>query len=363
MDSESGTVARFARAVDQLEACAGFIEEGGGPRLRMAIVLLDSLADNFLFRRLQIHVMRSDEHGFSLFRRRRLNKRDLEALERSFPAKLLFVAEMVRPVGEEADSLPESDVDILRISHRYRNSIYHRDTHNPAVVPVIGRLLFGATCRLFSVAHEANWGLSVRDEEIGRYRDYGVESKGMLWPREAAQKVADKLQQRITVSGEEAVTTLSVDLRTRVDELREMLDYLPLEGAALEQAVVWTEFWHRFGYDATLVRFANRADWWLRRDEPDQQVMRADVNVAQNGYNSRVLSLWKSYSATVSLAEIDRAAELAQTLGGLSDLALALHVYHEVDNRLTDLEDYLGDMVTEYDRQIDLQIDAWKESR
>src|SRR3989442_10626421 len=79
VDSESGTVARFARAVDQLEACAGFIEEGGGPKLRMAVVLLDSLADNFLFRRLQTHVMRSDDHGFSFIRRRRLNKRDLEA--------------------------------------------------------------------------------------------------------------------------------------------------------------------------------------------------------------------------------------------------------------------------------------------
>jgi len=270
---------------------------------------------------------------------------------------------MVRPDGEEAESLPESDVDILRISHRYRNSIYHRDTHNPAVVPVIGRLLFGATCRLFSVVYEGNWGLSVSDGEIDRYKDYGVEVNGMLWPREAARKVADKLQLRITVDAEEAVATLSVDLSTRVEELREMVDYLPLKGAALEQAVVWTEFWHRFGYDPTLVRFANRADWWLRRHEPDQQVMRADVNVAQDAYNSRVLLLWKSYSATVSLAEIDRAAELAEALGGPWDLALALHVYHEVDSRLTDLEDYLGDMVTEYDRQVDLQIEAWKESR
>jgi hypothetical protein len=270
---------------------------------------------------------------------------------------------MVRPDGEEADSLPESDVDILRISHRYRNSIYHRDTHNPAVVPVIGRLLFGATCRLFSVVYQGKWGLSVSDGEIARYKDYGVAVKGMLWPLEAAQKVAAKLQQRITVGTEEAVATLSADLTSRVEELREMVDYLPLEGAALGQAVVWTEFWHRFGYDATLVELANRADWWLRRDEPDQQAMRAEVNVAQDAYNARVLSLWKSYSSTVSLAEIDRAAEAAKALGGASDLALALRVYHEVDSRLTDLEDYLGDMVVEYDRQVDLQIDAWKESR
>lgn len=355
-------MARFGRAVGQLEACADLIEESGTPRLRMAIVLLDNLADNFLYHRFRAHVLRSDDHSYSLIPRRRLTKKELDSLEQSFPNKLDFVAAMSSSREDVGNFISTSDLDILRISHRYRNAIYHRDTHNRAVVPVITRLLFGATCRLFPMSYQPRWGTSVSSAAVAGFSSYDVIKQGMLWPHDAASKVADALQRRIGLGVEEAVETLSADLLERCEQLSEMVAYLPDGAMGLEGGLAWTEFWHRFGHDAKLVKLADRADTWLRRDEANPDAVRADASAAQEEYNARVLSLWKNFQATVSLEEIPLGAAVAKELEILDDLPLALHVYYEVDTRLDKLEDLLGDMVEAYDREINRQIDEWRES-
>lgn len=363
-EGEANASGRLARAVVQLEACADLIDVATGPSLRMAIVLLDNLVDNLLFRRLHRHIQRSYDRGLTFVPRKRVTKKELANLEQSFGNKLRFVVAMTDPHDPDS-AISQSDVDVIRISHRYRNAIYHRDTHNPVVVPVIARLLFGATCRLLPTAYQPGWGTT--DGTTGPAADVikqykGGMEDGMLWPRQAANVVAKALEQRFTLSTEETVATLVEDIRTRCDELRDLIDYLPSDGMGLKDALSWTEFWDRNGNDPQLVRLADRADTWQRRNEPDQEAVCNDADAAQLEYNKLVWAKWRTYQPDASLDEIDRARLVGDALVDIPDAVVALRSYHEVDVRLAALEEFLGQMVEGYDRKIDRQIDEWRET-
>lgn len=363
-DYESSVSKRFALAVEQLEQCAELIEVGGIPKFRMAVVLMDNLADTFLYRRCLSHIVRAHQQTFDISKKVRITKRELEKLK-TFPAKLDFIQRIESLQDHGGSRLARADVDLLSIGHNYRNAIYHRDSHNPSVIPVLVRLLYAATCRLLPMSTGSlDWTVyseSTQRDLVSLKRYTVIDSDGGFSPHKAAVAVASVLQERITQNPERAIVTLSSDLQTRCEQLTELADRLP----AVERVLPWAEFWELHGYDHLLVRLADRGDSWLRFSElmANKQAVWTDMNEAEEQLNARVKQLWLSFKPEVSLQEIGRATKVAHALRTVDDIAMALRAYHEVDRRLSRLEGFLWEIETEYDRMADLEYDSWRESQ
>jgi hypothetical protein len=361
---ESSESKRFALAVEQLEQCAELIEDGSIPKLRMAIVLLDNLADTFLYRRCLSHITRAHQQSIDLVEKRRLPKARFKDLQRSFTAKLEFVAEIDSSGKGRGYRLTRADVDLLSIGHSYRNAIYHRDSHNPAVIPVLARLLFSATARLFQITTSSSvWGQQSDSttSDLEPIRDYGVlDPDRTFWPHKAAANVARLLQERISQDSATAIATLAADLETRSHQLKDLAGTLQ----SVERVLPWAEFWDLYGYDDQLVRLADLGDRWRRHDElmVNPEEVWADISEAEEQLTARVKHLWSSFTPQVSLDEIQRAARVAKGLSVQDNIATTIHAYHEVDRRLSRLERYLWEIELEYDRKADLEYEIWRES-
>src|SRR5438105_4721622 len=130
------------------------IRSGTIRELRLAVILLDHLAEVMLQRRLTYQIEQGDAHW--IIRGRHYSGRERKGMRRVFDAKLDAILEYRDGINGMPQMLTSSDVAILSISHEYRNDIYHRDTHNATLLPLLARLQLGAVSRTFARSFRRN---------------------------------------------------------------------------------------------------------------------------------------------------------------------------------------------------------------
>jgi hypothetical protein len=364
---ESSVAKRFALAVEQLDQCAELIQDGGIPKVRMAVVLTDNLADTFLYRLCLSYIARADQDTLGLTKRVRISGEQFERLRNEFAAKLDFVAKM--HVAQDMPRLTPPDVDVIAIGHRYRNAIYHRDSHNPLVVPVLARLFFRATCRLFQISNYSHlgghWSESIQRDLEALQTSYRVlDDKGIFWPVVAADKVSDVLQRRIAIDLAYARQTLSADLRARSQNLRRLIAKFGIGTPELKVGLRETEFWRLHGYDGALTELANRADMWLRRDEftgANAEKAWLDMDEARGQLREVAEQMVAVFRPKASLDAIAGATKVAERLMKFKHIGSALRAYYDADRRLEDLEESLWAMEEEWERAIDRENERRRE--
>ena len=123
---------QFRLIVEQLEVSRQLILSKSLFKARMAIILLDNIADVLLYRRTS-EMFADDDFA-------------KKVLPQQFPRQLRKEAWKnfhIRLGLEKSDRpiLPTDSV-ILGIGHRYRNAAYHKDEHNPAVTTMLARIIF-----------------------------------------------------------------------------------------------------------------------------------------------------------------------------------------------------------------------------
>ncbi len=333
----------------------------------MAVVLTDNLADTFLYRLCLSYIARADQDTLGLTKRVRISGERFERLRNEFAAKLDFVAKI--NVAEDMPRLTPPDADVIAIGHRYRNAIYHRDSHNPLVVPVLARLFFRATCRLFQISNDSHqggrWSDSIQRDLEALQTSYQVlDDKGIFWPVVAASKVSDVLQKRIAIDLAHARQTLSTDLRARSQNLRRLITKFGIGTPALKVGLGETEFWRLHGYDGALIELANRADMWLRRDEftgPNAEKAWLDMDEARGQLREVAEQMLAVFRPKASLDAIASATKVAERLMRFKHIGSALRAYYDADHRLDDLEESLWAMEEEWERAIDRENERRRE--
>src|SRR5262249_54128834 len=147
-------------------------------------------------------LVRAGSSSFTLEPRIRLGKRQLDALMASFVKKVDLIAqyETAHPLSRHK-KVPRENWTVLRIAHRYRNAIYHRDSHNPALVGILARLMLQATCSLFVSTQAGHWGTSDGQRQLGDLNRYELtDEHGMLWPQKAAEQFTTLVTQGLGVA-------------------------------------------------------------------------------------------------------------------------------------------------------------------
>jgi hypothetical protein len=142
--SISDDLAEFSSFVEQLEHAAQLLESERPAEHRMALVVLDSLAEVLLFHRAHRHIETRDSlwHGgvgYSTDERDRILRR--------FNRKVQIAATDERDFHYPEALLDELDASIFRVAHSYRNAAYHRGRQNKALAAPLGRLYAAAIAR------------------------------------------------------------------------------------------------------------------------------------------------------------------------------------------------------------------------
>ena len=346
---ELDTLDQFRVVVEQLEVCRDLVIADAAPKSRMALILLDNAAEVILYRVCH-EALERDRHSrrivpteFSLTRRR--------DLEEHFNAKLNLVA--------SSHSLGASTVEMLRVLRRYRNAAVHRDTHKPAVMPILGRLAFLAVSQLFESTRAGvsmSWAGGYK-KPIDWLASYGL-AETFIDYEAAAHRIALQLRADVQVSVQGVREQLASDLSDRKSQMDQVLwTELPLGGdtARIDDVLKVFEFDERFpdleyelseGYRSLVYKIGagDRAD--ISRDE---------LKSAEREFHKKYDAEFASYRPRLTCK---RLASLARSIGSLrrkSAFDKVLTAYAQHDETLTWYEGAVYAALQSYQAQVEIE--------
>jgi hypothetical protein len=342
---------QFRLVVEQLEVCRDLVLADVAPKSRMALILLDNAAEVVLYR-VSREALESD-----LFSRRivpaafSLKQRD--AMKRFFEPKLDFAVSKYR--------LDATPVEMLRVLHRYRNAAVHRDTHNPTVIPILGRLAFLAVSQLFASTRGG-----VRSSMAGGYRkaidwlaSYGL-AETFIDYEVAAKRIALQLRTGVEVSVQVAGEQLAKDLSERIHRIRQVLwSELPLgnDTMRIDDVLKRFEFREKSPDLEYILSEQYRSLAYKIGAGGGDDVSRDEFVAAEQAFHERYDAEFASYQPKLTC---ERLALLAESIGSLRQepgLDKLLMAYARDDEALTWYERAVYAARQSYEAQVQMEID------
>lgn len=359
-------VERFVLALEQLRVCRELLLDGSPAKARMAVILLDGLADAFLYRRLERLYDLSEDAFVGLGPYPKEVRRQARL---DFGTRLRLCADPAGDafVGGGGGPLVTGDqAVVLRVGHSYRNAAYHRDRHNPATIGAVGRSFFTAVADLFVRSQHA--GLTSGGfpaAQLERLRALGVPMRGdsVTW-REAAAQLARDLVAGLEVAHADLADLLAHDLDERAEAVEELVADIPGGPADFDSLMASLEFQDVHGADEELLDLRERRDPARRsvlRNIPFTQELRDEAAVADRRYAERLAELGRNSHARATMTTLDEVRAVARQLVQEQDTLRVLTTYQDIDGKLDILEDYSLKAVLEIDRYVDMQIEAMRE--
>jgi len=364
MDHGHGPGGDLFLALEQLEAIRDLLMANSPVKDRMALILLDALADALLFRRLE-QIYEATEEPFLRHKMPRFSRQDRFVARQRFNRRVEIArqaTELDRWVGDGEELISESDAAILKVGHSYRNGAYHEGALNPDVTAALARVLFGAVARLVARSERPGVAVgSISERRIAQLAGWGYETGGMLELRPAADAVSQRFASELAVDATDLGDLLADDLEARVESLRSDVGFLAESGVEPEKIIEGVELWSHYGADEELLELQAQFDPFAIYEASERGELREDVaaeaEAALKRYRERQEELEREHKRRVSLDLLDRATSTAERLRTMSDTKKVLVAYHDVERPLAELEDYVDEAVRALDREIQRQID------
>jgi hypothetical protein len=351
-------------ALEQLDAIRELLRMKSPVKARMALILLDGLADALLFRRLK-QLYEASEEPLLKHKMPRYSNRERNLARQRFNRRVEIarrLTEVDRWLGDGAALIDDADAGVLKVGHSYRNDAYHEDAHNEFVVSSVARVLFAAVARLVARMQRPGVAVgSISDRQIEQLASWGYETGSMLELRAAAEAVTDNFIAELAVDPRELRELLAEDLEARVESLRDDIGFLGQSNVEPAKIIEGVELWSHYGADEELLELQQQFDPFVLAEErgyaePTEELV-ARTQAALVRYRARMDELEREHKQRVSFDLIDRATRVATRLRRLADPSRILVTYQEVDEPLAELERYVHCAVLALDREIQHQID------
>jgi len=349
--SELDDLEQFRIVVEQLEVCRDLVLANAAPKSRMALILLDNAAEVVLYR------LSREALEYDHFLRRivpaRVSLNQRNAIERYFEKKLDFAA--------SNHHLDATSVEMLRVLHRYRNAVVHRDAHNPTVIPILGRLAFVAVSRLFAstrggVRPSIAGGYT---KPIDRLASYGLTGTFIDYEA-AAQRIALQLQSGVEVSVQAAAEQLAKDLTERIGQVRQVLSgelSLDNDNGRINDLLKKFEFRERFpDLEYTLSEQYRSLVYKIGAGSGDE-VSRDEFIAAEQEFHKRYDAQLASYQSELTCERLVCLAESISSLQQETRLDELLRSYARDDETLTWYERSVHAALQSNEAQVQMEID------
>ena len=255
--------AEYLAFLEELEHAAELLLAGRMANERMALVIVDSLAERLLYQHANRCFHASEARialltdPFPATRRKDILKDFGGKVQLALADEKFFV--FVDPM------LDELDAEIFRVAHRYRNASYHRGEHNVALTGPIGRLYAQAVGRAFTRSTRHSFSSLSPDavEELGRFHEGDGADKEWSSPRSATGPITEAITDPLTVNVKDLAGQLFAEAQRRLSAIDETMEWLRRDfdderiGDLIEAAQHWAQ--HRGDEGSTA---------WLRKSMP-----------------------------------------------------------------------------------------------
>lgn len=351
---------RFLRFVEQLEQAVALLESGRVALQWMALVALDNLAEGLLFRHLEKVFLASDEP--TRVEHRAFPARERRAAREQFNKRVEFAREKlesVMPVYFPERILDTHDAVVFRVTHHYRNPIYHQDRHNPTLIHPVGRLYVQAVGRAFIRSHRWGWAVFSPPAFMQEIAQIGWDGRGdgAFDPRQAAEAIMPRICDPLTVDGDLLRMELADDLAYRCDIIDEELAILRRDAIlGLEEFLVLVQDWAANRGDEEMLRLQEEHRKLEKQAEADGTFDPATAAAIREIEHQQWIHLFgpdRQVRAKVDLQSHTVIRRKGERLRGWrSNEAWLLERYQQLDDELQLLEAAVDMMMAETDRRI-----------
>lgn len=326
---------RLRLLTEQLELVRNLLETTSAVRAKAALILSDSIADTLLY---DICVKEFDRQAaLAAVMRPKYDPERREKIRRDYKHKL--------SVARELGLITEKDAAVLRIGHSYRNAAYHRDSHNPRVSGLLGRVLLSATLQLF-VKYFDN-GISVGGAREEWLVAHGIESSSFSYAR-ASSAIAATVAQGTDISLAECREAFEEDMRERVAAFDKRIARLGLPSPeSLDDGLKQAEFQQMFPQEKF---FGELHELHYKIVRGADESVSAEQYMETEGAAKDKLSLaLTDFTPTASLATLEEVRE-SRRLARAQDISALLIGYEDLDNKLESLESAMDGVEEALDR-------------
>jgi hypothetical protein len=329
--------------VEQLEMVRGLLDGHSPVDAKVAIILLDNVADSLMYRRCLQEFAHDSE--LAMIRRPRFSPAKQSEALWDFKTKVNLL--------NGISFVSAEDAAVLKIGHSYRNAAYHRDSHNPRVTNELGRLLFAAVFRLFRSYYDngVSSGGFAPEQWLSKYglRTDFISFKGV------SISIAAKLMEGITITFEEAKEAFQNDFTSRVEEIEREIKKLEIDDDAdLDEGLKRAEFSEAHPHE----QFSEK----LR--ELNYRIVAGDTkSVDARKYRAAQKSakrkMEKELADFVPVCSVKLLKKLKSTttLKTVKNVSSLLYAYQDLDLKLTKFEDSVEQLAIVLDRAIQREID------
>jgi len=336
--------------VEQLDICCNFMKDDSVTKSRIVIILLDNISETIL-NRVCNKIFEWDNYTKWIMPQKYSSTKQVKA-KRVFPEKI----NTAKKQGEISKELLES----LNICHKYRNAIYHRDEHNPNIIPIIAKILFLIVCDLVKDT-QCGFGLITiggMGDHVEWLKQYGINNSVVNFEN-VTKTISEKLKSQVVVDQYVAASTFSSDLNIRINSIKALIDKkLPWKTETqINHLLKWLEFQEAYPHSEDELsqeyRSMNYRIAQGKTDDINPSKYKTIKEEFQKKYHAKV----EAYQQKITCAILKDAEEVKKNLVNSSSLTTALHDYFIIDDPLSKFEKYLELIYLEFDRAVQKEID------
>lgn len=358
IDADSG---EFTAFVTELRHASELLASGGIANERMALAVVDSLAERLLYHHAQRCFSAADARigiltdPFPASRRNQILGDFRKRVQLALTDEEFFV--FINPL------LDQLDAEIFRLAHDYRGPSYHRGDHNSALAGPLGRLYAQAVGRAFVRTMSKSF-MNLAADSVAELRELWPDGNGWLSPRRASPPIIDAITEPLKVDEADLAKKLRADGYRRLDTVEDLIGGLrrDLDDERIAQLIESAQHWSQHRGDEELHRLSREEQILeneteaLGEEEPDDELNRRIVanKVAQI---ARMDELRSETEIRVELATIGSLRKRISRLNEKAGIATLLDAYRQLDELLEVLETMVEWAFDSWDRSVQQAID------
>ena len=343
-------ITQFKTIVEQLEICCDFLEEDSIAKYRVSVILLDNISEILLYRSCDQLFEQDNFLKWIIPQQFPVSKK--KRIKNFFDEKINII--------KSKQKISKKTSEILHISHKYRNDIYHHDKHNATTIGIIAKILFNAVCDLLA---ETQCGIG--PTTIGGYKEpfdwlspYGLNTTSVDFLK-ASTIISKSLKSRIDIKLSEVSLIFCSDIESRIHKIKQLIaDELPWKTPAeIDHIIKWFEFQENYpNLEDELSSTYREYVYRIAQGKPiaitPEQLEELKENF-QKEYRGKAME----YKQNIAFATIDKVMQEKKDLENVQNIGKALCQYFNLDQALSRLEYYIELAALEWDRIVQREID------
>ncbi len=314
------------KRLEMLEEACQQLDKGTGTAARLALILLDNLAEIMMYEKVRYIFARDSQYE--------------GVIPRKYPDQLRkkvlwYFSEKVDFLVGNTDAITEDQGKVLKIGHLLRNEAYHRGIVREGIIGNISRTYLSVVCDVLPRL----WGSMLilhPSDDVGEYlKQFKVEAA--MIDKDVLKSVCVRFMEKRLCSIEELTISLSSDLTRRIEEIVSGCEYLGENGHKRVSAEIVLK-------DLQFNPQFHEKHEFAQTDEG----FREFVETRKKEFSQ--------YRPPITLAVLDGWENRAEAIRSITSPGEALDEYSDIDQAISDIEESVGQAVYEFDEWVNMQV-------